>query len=212
MLVVDAEIEEILPRLRVLEIVLIVRAYRLPAARRADAEAAEVRDLPQVNIGIAVSEVGRIACLWEQRAVDERRLLDIVPVAGRCDEGDTEVVRTPRQIAVRIGSAHTPVTGVVVTGIVDIDRDMRRLVLLHRHGEVIAPILLAHEICRQLRGIRVVDELQFPRELRHIDLALTQHRHHAADHALAPLLVARDRHAGDIHDCRRRGMPGGRQQ
>lgn len=167
MLVVDAEIEEILPRLRVLEIVLIVRTYRLPASCRTDAEAAEVRDLPQIDIRVAVSEIGRIACLWEQRAVDERRLLDIVPVAGRCDEGDAEVVRTPRQIAVRIGSAHTPVTGVVVTGIVDIDRDMRRLVLLHRHGEVIVPILLAYKVRRQFRGIRVVDELELSGELPH---------------------------------------------
>ena len=89
---------------------------------------------------------------------------------------------------------------------------MLRLVLLHRHGEVIAAVLLTRKVCRQLRGIRVVDELELSGELRHIDLALTQHRHHAADHALAPLLVARDRHAGDIHDRRRRGMPGGRQQ
>lgn len=130
-------------------------------------------------------------------------------MAGRCDEGDAESVRTSRQIAVRIGSAHTPVTGVVVTGIVDIDRDMRRLVLLHRHGEVIAPILLAYKVRRQLRGIRVVDELQLSRELRHIDLALAQHRHHAADHALAPVLIPCDRDTGDIHDRRRRGMPAG---
>lgn len=141
--------------------------------------------------------------------IDERRLLNIVPAAGKCDEGDAESVRTSRQIAVRIGSAHTPVTGVVVTGIVDIDRDMRRLVLLHRHSEVIAAVLLTHKVRRQFRGIRVVDELQLPRELRHIDLALAQHRHHAADHALAPVLIPCDRDTGDIHDRRRRGMPAG---
>ena len=136
--------------------------------------------------------------LREQRAVDERRLLDIVPVAGRCDESDAEVVRALCQVAVRVGRAQTPVARVVVASVVHVHRDMLRLVLLHCHGEVIAPILLAREVCRQLRGIHVVDELELSGELRHIDLALTQHRHHAADHALTPLLVARERHAGDI--------------
>ena len=58
-----------------------MRADRMAAARCADAEAAEVRDLAEVDIRVAISEVRAVTVLRQQGAVDDSGLLDIFPSA-----------------------------------------------------------------------------------------------------------------------------------
>ena len=134
---------------------------RVAAARRADAEAAEVRDLAEVDVRVAVGEVGAVTVLRQQGAVDDSGLLDIVPMARRGDVGDTERIGAARQVRVRVRRAHAPVARVVIAGVVDVDRDVLSLLLLDGQDEMVRAILLALEIRIELRGIRVVDELQF---------------------------------------------------
>ena len=132
----------------------------MAAARRADAEAAEVRDLAEVDIRIAVGEVGAVTVLRQQGAVDDSSLLDVVPMARRRDVGDAECIGTARQVRIRVRRAHAPVARVVIAGVVDVDRHVLGLLLLDGQEQMIRAIRLALEVCIELCGIRVIDELQ----------------------------------------------------
>lgn len=133
---------------------------RVAAARRADAEAAEVCDLAEVDIRIAVGEVGAVTVLRQQGTVDDSGLLDIIPMARRRDVGDAECIGTARQVRIRVRRAHAPVARVVVTRVIDIDRYVLSLLLLDRKAQVVRPICLALEVRVELCRIRVIDELQ----------------------------------------------------
>lgn len=160
-LVVEADIHEVLARLRVLEVVLIMRADRMAAARRADAEAAEVRDLAEVDIRVAVGEVRTVAVLRQQGAVEDGCLLDILPMTRRSDIGDAECIGSSRQVRIRVRRAHAPIARVVITRVIDIDRYVLSLLLLDRKTQMVRAICLALEVCVKLCRIRVIDELQF---------------------------------------------------
>ena len=78
--------------------------------------------------------------LRQESTINNSCLLDIVPMPRRRNVSNTEVIGTARQVVVRIRRAHAPITRIIITGIVDIDGYMLRLILLDGNHQMITAI------------------------------------------------------------------------